>query len=107
MKLEGYDCIGFASGIYFSRFQKQVLAAAQAMPVGKKAFFLCTYGSPGAHHLDAITTVAKSRDAEILGSYGCLGFDTFGPFKLVGGLAKGHPTAEEISGAVEFYGGLL
>ena len=41
-----------------------------------------------------------------LGEYGCLGFDTFGPFKLIGGLKKGHPTAEEIRGAVDFYRGL-
>ena len=27
-------------------------------------------------------------------------FDTFGPFKIVGGIAKGHPTDEEISEAV-------
>ena len=33
----------------------------------------------------------------------CLGYDTFGPFKLVGGIAKGHPTEAEIKGAVEFY----
>ena len=31
------------------------------------------------------------------------GFDTFGPFKLVGGLQKGHPTEEELQGAIEFY----
>jgi hypothetical protein len=44
-----------------------------------------------------------NHKAEILGSYGCLGFDTFGPFKLVGGIAKGHPTADEIQGALKFY----
>ncbi len=31
------------------------------------------------------------------------GFDTFGPFKIVGGLQKGHPTEEELQAAVEFY----
>ena len=36
----------------------------------------------------------------------CLGFDTFGPFKLVGGLAKGHPDEAEIEKAVEFYSSL-
>ena len=35
-----------------------------------------------------------------------MGFDTFGPFKLVGGIAKGHPDEDEIRGAVEFYEGL-
>ena len=38
-----------------------------------------------------------------LGEYHCQGFDTFGPFKLVGGIAKGHPTSQEIEGAVAFY----
>lgn len=45
---------------------------------------------------------AKHR-AKILGEYGCLGFDSFSPFKLIGGIAKGHPTNEEIDGAVKFY----
>lgn len=30
-------------------------------------------------------------------------FDTWGPFKLTGGVQKGHPTAEEIKGAVDFF----
>ena len=41
--------------------------------------------------------------AREIGEYHCQGFDTFGPFKLVGGIAKGHPTAEETAGAVSFY----
>ena len=32
--------------------------------------------------------------------------DTFGPFKLVGGIAKGHPDEEDIKNAVEFVEGL-
>ena len=28
---------------------------------------------------------------------------TFGPFKLMGGLAKGHPDEADIAGAVAFY----
>ena len=47
--------------------------------------------------------IATYKQCELLDEYICLGFDTFGPFKLVGGLAKGHPTEEEIQGAVEFY----
>ena len=33
----------------------------------------------------------------------CKGFDTYGPFKLVGGIKKGHPTQTEINGAVKFF----
>ena len=32
-------------------------------------------------------------------------YDTFGPFKLVGGIAKGHPDDEDIKNAVEFVKG--
>ena len=34
------------------------------------------------------------------------GFDTYGPFKIIGGLKKGHPTEKEIQDAVVFYNGL-
>ncbi len=45
----------------------------------------------------------KKQGCESLGEFLCLGFDTFGPFKLVGGVAKGHPTEDEIRAAVKFY----
>ena len=43
------------------------------------------------------------RQAIFMEVYGCPGFDTWGPFKLTGGVQKGHPTAEEIKGAVDFF----
>ena len=39
----------------------------------------------------------------LLGAFQCLGWDTFGPFKLVGGIAKGHPDEADIDAAVRFY----
>ena len=47
--------------------------------------------------------IAVKKGCRELGSFHCLGYDTFGPFKLVGGVAKGHPDEEEIAAAVEFY----
>ena len=47
--------------------------------------------------------IAEEKRCRELGSYHCQGFDTFGPFKLLGGIAKGHPTEEEIRGAAAFY----
>lgn len=45
----------------------------------------------------------QDKHCKELGRYICKGFDTYGPFKLVGGLQKGHPTDEEIQAAVDFY----
>ena len=33
----------------------------------------------------------------------CPAWDTFGPFKLVGGLQKGHPDEKDLKATVEFY----
>lgn len=102
--LNGYDRIGFASGIYYSKFQKSLLQFAKDnMPDGKQTFFIYTYGAEKKGYTKAIGEAVRERNASVLGEYGCFGFNTFGPFKLIGGMAKGHPNADEIKMAVKFY----
>ena len=105
--LSEYDRIGFASGIYFSSFAKQIVAFADAyLPEGKDVFYIYTHGAPKGDFLKAMREIAAEKHCKELGEYRCQGYDTFGPFKLVGGIAKGHPTEDEIAGAVKFYTGL-
>ena len=80
--------------------------AENSLPEGKDVFFINTCGALRGNYLDAIRRIAKGKKCRELGAYHCLGFDTFGPLKLVGGIAKGHPTEDEIRGAVDFYRGL-
>ena len=35
--------------------------------------------------------------------HGCRGFNTYGPWKLIGGMNKGHPSPGEIADALAFY----
>ena len=101
--LSGYDRIGFASGIYYNSLARQLLSFAQEhLPEEKDVFYLFTHGAPKGIFLTAIRKIADEMHCRELGSYHCLGVDTFGPFKLVGGIAKGHPTEEEINGAAAF-----
>ena len=106
--VSGYDRIGLASGIYFSSFAKQILAFEEAhLPEGKDVFFVATCGAnPSDGFFRAAEKAAEAKNCRIVGKYICTGYDTFGPFKLVGGLRKGHPDASEIEGAVRFYEGL-
>ena len=105
--LSSYDHIGFASGIYFSAFAKQIISYADAhLPENKPVFYIYTHGTPKGDFLKAMREIAARKRCKELGEYRCQVYDTFGPFKLVGGIAKGHPTEEEIKGAVEFYKGL-
>lgn len=105
--LDEYDVIGFASGIYYSKFEKRVLAfAKEHLPIGKDVFFIYTYGAEKKGYTNAIKEAISGKNANILGEYGCFGFNTFGPFKLIGGIAKNHPDDKEIKNAIAFYKGL-
>lgn len=106
-KLDEYDRIGFASGIYFSKFHKSLLKVAQdRLPEGKKLFFIYTCGAEKDNYTDTIKKAAQTHDPEFIGEFGCLGYDTYGPFKLIGGIAKGHPDEKDISNALAFYNSL-
>ena len=106
--LSEYNCIGFASGIYFASFAKQLLSFAERkLPERKDVFFINTCGVQSGVYFDAIRKITRAKQCRELGAYQCLGYDTFGPFKLVGGIAKGHPNENEISAAVRFYQNIL
>ena len=102
--LSDYDRIGFASGIYYSSFAKQIVTfASEHLLENKDVFFIYTHGAPKGDFLKAMREIAGKKRCREIGAYHCQGYDTFGPFKLVGGLAKGHPTEAEIAAAVTFY----
>ena len=82
------------------------IASRRHLPENKDVFFLYTHGAPKGDFLKGIREITAGKHCRELGAYRCQGYDTFGPFKLVGGIAKGHPTQEEIAGAVAFYQGL-
>ena len=99
-----FGLVGFASGIYYGKFHDSVMQFAQNyLPQGKRVFLVYTCGANRKSYTDAIEKIMDSKDAHMLGVYGCPGFDTFGPFKLIGGIAKGRPNDEDIAGAVKFF----
>ncbi len=105
--LREYDRIGIASGIYYGKFQKEMLEyLEEKLPERKQKFAIFTCGRMTKVYTKDIKALAEKRNCEYLGDYGCYGYDTFGPFKAVGGIQKGHPTEEEIQKAVTFYNGL-
>ena len=102
--LSGYDLIGFASGVAFGNLYKQMNAfIKQNLSSGKRVFFLYTCGRNDKDFSAPMKAVAEKKGCTVAGAYGCSGFDTYGPFKLIGGLNKGHPDESEIKGAVEFF----
>ena len=51
----------------------------------------------------ALRRIAVKKGCPVLGEFSCKGYDTFGPFKLVGGIAKGHPDEQDFANARKFY----
>lgn len=106
--LTNYDLIGFASGIYYSKFHKSVLQFAETnLPKNKSVFFIYTYGGKREGYTKAIEAIALNKSADIKGAFGCSGFNTFGPFKLVGGIAKGHPDKTDIDNVISFFDNII
>lgn len=104
VRLDDYDCVGFASGIYGFDFQKSVIAfARQYLPQGKPVFFVYTYGGAKGSGTKTMKEIATEKNCPVLGEFGCKGYDTFGPFKLIGGIAKGRPNARDLENARRFY----
>ena len=102
--LSGFDLIGFASGIYAFGIANEIVSFAKAnLPEHKKVFYIYTSGFVKNLNLRELGDLFKERDAEFLGSYHGYGHITWGPFAIGGGSKKGHPTQEEIEGAVTFF----
>ena len=102
--LHEYHLIGVATGIYYSEIDKAMARVlTNVLQPQDKVFGLMTYGGKNKWYGKDIDGICRMRQAIFMGVYGCPGFDTWGPFKLTGGVQKGHPTAEEIKGAVDFF----
>lgn len=101
-----YDLIGFGSGIYATKHHQSLLKLVDKMPEieNKKAFVFSTAGTCSLKllwHVPLRKRLLK-KGFEIVGDFCCKGIDKFGPFKLVGGLNKGHPDTKDIQQARQF-----
>ena len=64
--LSSYDMIGFASGIYFSKFHQSILEFAEKnLPDDKKIFLICTYG--GSANYKSIEQILDKKHASVVG----------------------------------------
>ena len=102
--LSSYHIIGIASGIYYGGFDKDLRRVAQeCLRDGDNVIGFMTYGGTDKQNGRDLDGICRVKRATLVSIYGCVGYDTWGPFKLVGGVNKERPNQEDIDGAVEFY----
>jgi flavodoxin len=107
-----YDLIGFGSGIYFGKHHKNLLNFVDMLPIirNKKAFIFSTSGLRKirfVHDFDKpLKGKLRLKGFDIIDEFSCRGLDTYRATKLVGGVNKGRPNAEDLRQAENFARGL-
>ena len=106
--LVDYDLIGFGSGIFFMKHHKSLLDLADKLSEVKngKAFIFSTSGLNLKKFYKALQNKLENKGFDIIGEFGCYGWDTWGPFKSIGGIRKGRPNEKDVEGAIDFANGL-
>lgn len=100
--LAEYDIIGFASGIDFGKFYSLVEQfLTDNLPNNKQVFFLYTCAKTSNRFTQSVKNKALEKNSTVLGEYGCKGYNTYGPWKLIGGMNKNHPNQSEIQEAIK------
>lgn len=100
--LSSYDMVGLASGIYAGNMHKTMLKFIDSAKLPKKAFLVCTCGVPIIDYTKKVKNVLTDKGIEVIDSFECKAFNTFGPFALIGGTGKGRPNEKDLEKAREF-----
>jgi flavodoxin len=98
-----YDLIGLGSGIFHGKHHKSLLELAQNLPELKKSVFIFSTsgkGDMGQHK--QLGLIVSNRGYSNAGEFICKGWDTWGPFKYIGGINKGLPNEAMLARARDF-----
>lgn len=100
--IEKYDTIGFGSGIFFYRPHKDLRKYIEGLDSvdNKKAFVFYTSGNGKSYSW--LNKNLSGKGFDVIGEFSCKGYDTYGPFKLIGGQNKGRPDMEDLKKAEKF-----
>lgn len=105
-ELAGADLVGFGSGVFYSRLHPRLTDFVKALPARRgRAFVFATSGLPEiplAPFTRPLVRLLEAKGFEVTGSFSCRAFDTWAPFKLVGGINGQRPNAEDLAAARAF-----
>jgi len=98
-----YDLIGLGSGIYHGKHHKNLLELAEKLPSANKSVFIfSTSGKGDITQHRKLESIISSKGLSNAGEFTCKGRDTWGPFKLIGGINKGLPNKAMLERARDF-----
>lgn len=94
--LKKYDLIGLASGIYHGKLHKSIINFAKEYSKDLKEVFL-VYTSGSNLHSYKINTKKElnSLGLNVIDVFSTKGYDTYGFWRIIGGIAKKHPNIKD------------
>lgn len=103
-ELSKYDVVGFASGVYFQSLSPIVVQLARDLELSdrQRTFIVYTAGINYKNYAAPVEKILREKNGTYVGRYSCRGYDTWGPLKLIGGIARKNPTEQELRKAREF-----
>ena len=107
--LSDYTLVGFASGIYFNNLHKDLLECLSVNSFTKrqKVFLVYTCGFAYKNYGKQVQAKLAAKGIDCIGQFHCRGYDTYGPFAKIGGIAKNHPHEKDLSSARLFADSLV
>ena len=111
--LDGYDLIGFGSGIYGERVDKCLLDLADELPqvTDRKAFIFSTSAIMGKDKVAGDHKVLReklqAKGYVIVDEFACKGFNTNSFLRHFGGMNKGRPNEKDLKNAEDFARNLI
>lgn len=99
-KLSEYDIVGFGSGIYFGKHDKELLKFVKSV-CDKKAYSF-VFSTSGAKSFEknnsSLVKLLESKNKVVLGSFGCLGYGKL----LFIPMNRNHPDIDDFDAAQKF-----
>ena len=91
--------------IYVSSHHGNTKKVIDEMATVKEIDLLFTVYTCGINYINyarGIQKIIKAQNCDFVGGFSCRGYDTFGFFEKIGGIAKGHPNEKDFKKAREF-----
>jgi len=103
--LDGYDLVGFGSGIYGGKHHRDLFALVERMPPKEREVFVfSTSGGTSEEHHRALRSALAGKGCRIAGEFRCRG-----EYRLLRVITwnRGHPDETDVTDARTFARGLV
>lgn len=102
--MSDYDIVGLGSGIHHGKHDKKILSFAEEMNNDKGYTFVISTsgGKDYEENNKTLVDILEKKNKTVLGTFSCLGKDTFAFLKLIGGINKTHPDLDDLKNAENF-----